>query len=384
MSLRVALLLIGLAFIAVIAFTARRRKTHHNPHSITEIREEPSLHVPKAYHPLRENEAELTPGSASGQHPDINDTANETRAPSPGLSKEKPVFDINAHYNDFSPEPPDQLDENLDHVAYIKSGKPVSWTILNKLALPILADVEEPLELVGQSTFGKTWYTVTDHREIGNFGNLALRMPLLNRKRRPAARDFNQLDVAAETIAEAIGRRVTLPAGSVAPQSRAEALANFYHDYKFLLYVHILAKPGAAFQGKDLRRLFVREKLQYEAGFFHKLAAGNGKEINFSVADLYEPGKFDNKKLKKLSTGGLTLFFSVPLVKRPSRVFTDMLKMADVLATGLEGQMHDPDFNEVSMDMLEATSDELKQLENVMQEFGIAAGSDTAKRLFRH
>jgi len=386
MSLRLALLLIGLVFIGIIVFTTLRRKNHHNSLNLPEQRNEPALHVPKMHHP----EPEPEPDTADGDFNFITIDTDIDDEKSPDVQKpaavpEKTVFDINAHEHGFAVELDGDLDEQLDHVAYIKSGKPVAWTVLEKQIFPVLADLDESMEameLVGQSTFGNIWYNAADHPEIGKFGNLALRMPLLNSRREPATSDFKQLDVAAETIADLLGRRVSVPGGKLPPQERAKELAAFYRDYKFVLYVHIMARPGNEFQGKDLRRLFMRENLQYDNGFFHKVRPGTLKETLFSVADLYQPGTLDNNTLKDHSTGGLTLFFSVPMVKHPSRVLIDMLKMADVLATGLQGQMHDPDFNEVSMDMLEATSEELRRVEEIMEEFGIAAGSDTARRLF--
>ena len=388
MSLRLALLLIGLVFIGVIVFTTLRRKHHHNPHRLGEQRDEPALHVPKAFHPVTEPDEQ--PDAAIGDAFDfasIDSAAGEEAVPHSHkpAKPDRAVFDINTCRQDMDLKLDGELDEQLDHVAYIKSGRPVLWSLLEKQVFPVLAEFEESantIELVGQSTFGNIWYNVARHQEIGKFGNLALRMPLLNQRREPAASDFRQLDVAAETIAGLLGRRVSVPGERLPPQERAEELAAFYRDYKFVLYVHILARPGKTFLGKDLQRLFLREKLQYDGGFYHKVRPGTLKETLFSVADLYQPGKLDDKTLKSHSTGGLTLFFSVPMVKHPSRVLIDMLKMADVLATGLQGQMHDPDFNEVSVDMLEATSEELRQMEEVMQEFGIPAGSDTARRLF--
>lgn len=76
-----------------------------------------------------------------------------------------------------------------------------------------------------------------------------------------------------------------------------------------------------------------------EMKIFHRHAETDDREIQFSMANMLEPGWFDVGEMHQMETRGLSFFMQVNLVKNPSRALDDMLICAHSMATMLGAQL---------------------------------------------
>jgi cell division protein ZipA len=110
-----------------------------------------------------------------------------------------------------------------------------------------------------------------------------------------------------------------------------------------VLVVNVLAKGDAAFKGPDLLQLLLACDLRFgEMNIFHRYEKANGKgPIQFSVANLVEPGSFDLDDIDDFSTPGVTFFLTLPGPDKPVTAFNYMVETAQVLVRHLHAELRD-------------------------------------------
>lgn len=110
-----------------------------------------------------------------------------------------------------------------------------------------------------------------------------------------------------------------------------------------VLVVNVLAKGGAAFKGPDLLQLLLACDLRFgEMNIFHRYEKANGKgPIQFSVANLVEPGSFNLDDIDEFNTPGVTFFLTLPGPDKPVTAFNYMIETAQVLVRHLHAELRD-------------------------------------------
>ncbi len=110
-----------------------------------------------------------------------------------------------------------------------------------------------------------------------------------------------------------------------------------------VLVVNVLAKGDAAFKGPDLLQLLLACDLRFgEMNIFHRYEKANGKgPIQFSVANLVEPGSFDLDDIDDFSTPGVSFFLALPGPEKPVTAFNYMVETAQVLVRHLHAELRD-------------------------------------------
>jgi len=104
--------------------------------------------------------------------------------------------------------------------------------------------------------------------------------------------------------------------------------------------VFLVAGGGERLVGSRLQELFSRYGLRHgEMGIFH-LHDPEGY-IQFSVANLVEPGSFDPATMDTLSTPGVALFVRLPGPPSAEIAFDRMIRIARGMAEELEGRLLD-------------------------------------------
>jgi len=79
-----------------------------------------------------------------------------------------------------------------------------------------------------------------------------------------------------------------------------------------------------------------------EMDIFHRHAQANGRgAVQFSLANAFEPGIFDLKKVDDLETRGLALFMTLPGPQKPMKAYDLMVKTAKGITKELGGYVLD-------------------------------------------
>lgn len=104
--------------------------------------------------------------------------------------------------------------------------------------------------------------------------------------------------------------------------------------------VFVVAAGGERLVGSRLQALFARHGLQHgEMGIFH-LHDAEG-HIQFSVANLVEPGTFDPATMDTLSTPGVALFLRLPGPPSAEIALDRMIRIARSMADELDARVLD-------------------------------------------
>lgn len=114
-------------------------------------------------------------------------------------------------------------------------------------------------------------------------------------------------------------------------------------DPQEVLIVNVLSKDGAGFKGPDLLQLLLACDLRFgKKNIFHRYEKANAKgAIQFSVANLVEPGVFDLDAIDDFTTPGVSFFLSLPGPEKPVVAFNYMIETAQVLVRHLQAELRD-------------------------------------------
>ncbi|MDZ7829893.1 MAG: cell division protein ZipA [Halofilum sp. (in: g-proteobacteria)] len=126
------------------------------------------------------------------------------------------------------------------------------------------------------------------------------------------------------------GRKRTAPSDAEDDTDREERIES----------VFLVASGGERLVGSRLQDLFSRYGLRHgEMGIFH-LRDSEG-HVQFSVANLVEPGTFDPATMDTLSTPGVALFVRLPGPPSAEIAFDRMIRTARSMAEELEARLLD-------------------------------------------
>ena len=98
--------------------------------------------------------------------------------------------------------------------------------------------------------------------------------------------------------------------------------------------------------------------------FFHRheFEAGRGA-IQFSVANMMQPGVFDIDNMGGMTTPGLVFFLTLPGPENMMEAFNCMLETAEAVARNLDGDVLDESRSVVTRQSLEHTRQQIRDLE---------------------
>jgi cell division protein ZipA len=109
-----------------------------------------------------------------------------------------------------------------------------------------------------------------------------------------------------------------------------------------VVVMHVLARDNAGFKGADLMQLLLGCGMRYgKMNIFHRYEEGSTEEIQFSVANLVEPGTFDLDALHHFTTPGISFFMTLPGPEKPLQAFDYMAATAQEIARHLDGEIYD-------------------------------------------
>ena len=110
-----------------------------------------------------------------------------------------------------------------------------------------------------------------------------------------------------------------------------------------VIILHVVARDSAVLLGKDLLEILLACDLRFgDLRFFHRheQSAGRGP-IQFSVANMLQPGVFDIDNMPAMQTRGVVFFLTLPGPRDMARAFDYMLETAKTVARNLGGELLD-------------------------------------------
>jgi cell division protein ZipA len=132
-----------------------------------------------------------------------------------------------------------------------------------------------------------------------------------------------------------------------------------------VILMHVVARDDSGFAGDDILQVLLACELRFgEMNFFHRheQAAGRGR-IQFSVANMLQPGIFDIDGMTGFTTPGLTFFLPLPGPSDMMSAYEQMLETAESVAKHLSGDLLDDSRSVMSRQTLEHNRQLIRDLE---------------------
>lgn len=131
-----------------------------------------------------------------------------------------------------------------------------------------------------------------------------------------------------------------------------------------VLIVNVVAKDDA-FAGPELLQILLTCDLRFgKMNIFHRYEEAGGKgPVQFSVANLVEPGVFDLDNIDDFSTGGVCFFIALPGPKQPLQAFDYMVETAQCLVRNLNGELRDEAHSAMTTQTLEHCRARIREFE---------------------
>lgn len=129
--------------------------------------------------------------------------------------------------------------------------------------------------------------------------------------------------------------------------------------------LNVVARDPQGFRGDEILQILLACDLRFgDMNFFHRheFEAGRGA-IQFSVANMMQPGVFDIDNMGDLSTPGLVFFLTLPGPEDMMKAFDYMLETAQAVARNLGADVLDESRSALTKQSMEHSRQKIRDLE---------------------
>ncbi len=132
--------------------------------------------------------------------------------------------------------------------------------------------------------------------------------------------------------------------------------------------LNVVARSRDGFRGEDILQILLACDLRFgDMNFFHRYEFERGRgAIQFSVANMMQPGVFDIDNMADLNTPGLVFFLTLPGPENMMKAFDYMLETAQAVARNLDGDVLDESRSVLTKQTLEHCRQQIRDLERRM------------------
>ncbi len=129
--------------------------------------------------------------------------------------------------------------------------------------------------------------------------------------------------------------------------------------------LNVVCREPSGFKGEDILHILLACDLRFgDMGFFHRheYEAGRGA-IQFSVANMMQPGVFDLDNMSDFRTPGLVFFVTLPGPDDMMQAFDYMLETARCVSSNLGGDVLDESRSALTKQSLEHARAQIREME---------------------
>ncbi len=132
-----------------------------------------------------------------------------------------------------------------------------------------------------------------------------------------------------------------------------------------VLAIYVLSKDPEGFKGPDLLQLLLACDMRFgKKNIFHRYEKANAKgAIQFSLANIVEPGTFNLDAIDSFTTPGVSFFLSLPGPEKPLTAFNYMVETAQVLVRHLHAELRDDAHSVMTAQTLEHCRQRIRDFE---------------------
>ena len=129
--------------------------------------------------------------------------------------------------------------------------------------------------------------------------------------------------------------------------------------------LNVVSRSADGFRGEDILHILLACDLRFgDMSFFHRheFEAGRGA-IQFSVANMMQPGVFDIDNMADMMTPGLVFFLTLPGPEDMMKAFDYMLETAQAVARNLGGDVLDESRSVLTRQTMDHCRQQIRDLE---------------------
>ena len=132
-----------------------------------------------------------------------------------------------------------------------------------------------------------------------------------------------------------------------------------------VIMLNVVARSPAGVKGEDILHILLACDLRFgDMSFFHRHEEEKGRgAIQFSVANMMQPGVFDIDNMSQVSTPGLVFFLTLPGPEDMMKAYDYMLETAQAVARNLGGDVLDESRSVLTRQSLDHTRNRITELE---------------------
>jgi len=132
-----------------------------------------------------------------------------------------------------------------------------------------------------------------------------------------------------------------------------------------VLIINVLSKDEGGFRGPDLLQILLACDLRFgKMNIFHRYEKANGcGQVQFSVANLMEPGTFSLDDIDSFSTRGVAFFLALPGPEAAIRAFDYMVETAQAVVRNLNAELRDEAHSVMTAQTLEHCRQRIRDFE---------------------
>lgn len=265
----------------------------------------------------------------------------------------------------------------IDCVVPVEAPAGVSASSLFVAQQSTLAGVARRLAWYGWDDSDNNWIAL-DARTPGSVTRACAALQLVDRRGRVSEAELERFYDQIQLLCDQFLAVPRLPARSEV-LTHAAQLDQFASECDIQIAINVVATK-AAFAGTKLRGLAEAAGLVLLTdGHYH--FRDEADRTLFTLSN-QEAAPLSVEQLRYLHTHGLTLMIDVPRVARPVQAFDKMIAFAHHLAEALEGAVVDDNRTPLSDRSVGLIREQIGQFAQHMEEQGIPAGGDVARRLF--
>lgn len=270
------------------------------------------------------------------------------------------------------------LDPRIDFVVIMELVEAVPGHQIRHSQRDAMARISKPVVWVGFNDKSREWETIAPDAATA-YRRLRVGLQLADRSGPLADADLMIFVAAMQQLSDELMAVADMPPphGVI---DKALALDRFCANVDLEIGVNLVCK-STPFSGTKIRALAEAAGMMLDdSGRFTRFD-DDGRAL-FSLQN-FESTPFTTDGIKNLSTHGLTFVLDVPKVAYGERVFFQMVDLARRAAETLQGMLVDDNRQPLAESQLDQIKREyVIKPQAAMAQYGIAAGSPQAQRLF--
>ena len=274
---------------------------------------------------------------------------------------------------------PNDIHPQIDLTAFLYASKNIGAQTLYAMAEAIASDMGVPMLVHGIDANDK-WHVVNASAGDDNYKQIACSMQLADRSGPVSKHRLNKFQFAIENMGLELGAHVEWQ-GSGDAMQRAIDLDKFCMEVDQLVSVH-LVQGDAPVHGTKFKGLAESCAMRLgEDGKFYYFAANNPDTPQFILVNA-DNQPFTSESLRSSVVKGATFQIEIPKVANCDQVFSQMVQIAQKMATSLGARMVDDNQKPLGDLQIEKIRQQLKIIHATMLARGIMPGSANSARLF--